>query len=1076
MNHEQTELLTPELEEAEDLSAESRQRTSRFFYKYRQAGTENIFDPDRSIRISTRHLHWEGEPIDNTVGIGGANDSEFEITGKLGGGGMGTVYLAKQRSVDREVALKMITPELASDKSYRDSFLREAIVTGNLNHPNIVAVHDLGRSGDGCLFYTMQKVIGISWDRVIRKKSEEENLEILLKLSDAVAYAHSKGVIHRDIKPANVMLGNFGEVMLTDWGVAVSCGNFELSSKAIRLTKESDIEGTPAYMPPEMLDDDIRRIGPRSDIYLLGGILYEIVTGLLPHKITGGDMIHVIRHNLLQPTDQTGELVDIALKAMASDPDARYVDVKEFQAAVRNYQIHRESIRLTESSDRHFETASGDYRAYAAALYGYQEALRLWPENRKADNGLKLLVAAYAEQAFIRGDYDLALSILEHDTRQHPLLVKKIRLARRERERRQRNIKMLYYGLTAAAAALIVILTISCLLVNQARRQAIGAESHALALLGQKEKENYYSTIGLAANNLRLMNARQAAAILAQVPSTLRGVEWQLLQTLATPRLAELKGHSDSVTAALFSPDGQYLLSASRDGQLRIWDARTRRQLGMINFFTPIQKVKCSPDSRSALVLRNDKPPVLVDLAAGTVGDTIPSPSGAIITAADFLPHGSRLLYGLDNGQCGVFDRVRKAVIHTFAAHRGSVTALVAVPDGSEFLTAGSDNRIRRWNADTLAPEIAIPMPVAAVDAPVLSSSARLVAAAGSDNRVRLWNADTGALVTTLGNFAEPVNALAFSRDGQYLLSASGNRLAICDTASAQTVKIFELGPGAVAYAAAFAPDDQTVAVGDGNNLVTLWDVGARLDGKRRPLPAGQLVPLAESSDGIQVFPTANDRLEVRFPDGRCNILAGHQAKVNVAAFLGNTGHLASGSNDTTVRLWDAATGVLLQTWRGHRRYVSALAATDDGRLLASGSWDGQVYVRELPSGREILHFPAHADPITAMSFNHRKDRLLTCSSSGSAAIWDVTTGQKQLTLNGHTAQIDAAVFAPDDTRIVTAAEDQTLRFWDVATGREIIALNPGQLTGMTLDFADRDTRLELHSAQRTVSWELAGK
>ena len=432
---------------ASELSTDSG-RTARFFQKAShdnlppQNGEVPVFDLKKSIRLSTRRLGWHGEKIDHA---GFVSENEFEILRKLGGGGMGAVYAALQKSVDREVALKMISPELANDNSYSESFLREAVVTGNLCHPNIVSVHDLGQSGDGSLFYTMQKIVGISWDAVIERKSEDENIEILLKVCDAIAYAHSKGVIHRDLKPANILLGDFGEVMVTDWGVAASAGNFELSGKAIRLTKESDIEGTPAYMPPEMLDPDVERIGPRSDIYLLGGILYEIVTALKPHKIASGNMIHAIRYNIIQPSSKTGELIDIALKAMATKPEHRHESVKDFQTAIRGYLIHRDSIRLSQSADESFELAcvNGDYHLYSKAMYAYQQSIDLWPENAKAGNGLRMLTINYAERAFSNGDFDLALSILDTDNPKHQGMAQKIKREKSLAQSRKKRLRIL---------------------------------------------------------------------------------------------------------------------------------------------------------------------------------------------------------------------------------------------------------------------------------------------------------------------------------------------------------------------------------------------------------------------------------------------------------------------------------------------------------------------------------------------------------------------------------------------------------------------------------------------------------
>jgi hypothetical protein len=297
---------------------------------------------------------------------------------------MGVVFAARQASVDRAVAVKMVHPEMSQDEDVRAKFLTEAVVTGDLDHPNIVPVHDLGCSEEGALFYAMKQVKGTSWEEAIRTTDEAENIEILLKVCDAVAFAHDKGVVHRDLKPENVMLGDYGEVLVMDWGLAASA---LAEGKAERLCGDSGPAGTPAYMAPEMAQCEIEKIGPASDVYLLGGILYEIVTGLVPHQ--GKDVFDCIYRamlNEIQPTDRKGELVDIAIKAMATEPGERYENVKAFQQAIRDYRSHAESAALATQAQQDVERAeqSGQYDDYAQVVFGFREAMRLWDGNHRA--------------------------------------------------------------------------------------------------------------------------------------------------------------------------------------------------------------------------------------------------------------------------------------------------------------------------------------------------------------------------------------------------------------------------------------------------------------------------------------------------------------------------------------------------------------------------------------------------------------------------------------------------------------------------------------------------------------------
>jgi hypothetical protein len=255
--------------------------------------------------------------------------ADYDLLGRLGEGGMGVVYSARQASIDRKVAIKMLKPSLADDDSHRKKFLSEAVVTGELDHPNIVPIYDMGTDSHGALFYSMKQVQGKPWLKVIRKKSPQENLEILMKVADAVAFAHSRGVVHRDLKPENVMLGEFGEVLMLDWGMAMLTPD---CSKSANVSQTAARGGTPGYMAPEMAAGPLERVGKHSDVYLLGAILYECITGNMPH---GGnnvwECLKAAEENRIEPTAHTGELIDVAMKAMAGRPADRYESVQAFQ-------------------------------------------------------------------------------------------------------------------------------------------------------------------------------------------------------------------------------------------------------------------------------------------------------------------------------------------------------------------------------------------------------------------------------------------------------------------------------------------------------------------------------------------------------------------------------------------------------------------------------------------------------------------------------------------------------------------------------------------------------------------------
>lgn len=345
--------------------------------------------------------------------------ADYELLNVIGEGGVGVVYAARQASIDRTVALKMLKPAGAKNADQREKFLSEAVVTADLDHPNIVPIYELGSNEAGALFYSMKKVQGTPWSKVVTDKPLHENLEILLKVSDAVAFGHARGVIHRDLKPENVMLGEYGEVLVMDWGLAIATPLFR---KSATVTQTTSMGGTPAYMAPEMAAGPVEKVGPQSDVYLLGAILFEILTGQPPHSgKTVMKCLMAAARNEIVKTQYSGELLDIAHTAMASKMSDRPQTVRDFQQAIREYQSHSESLALLQRAEDRLQAArvSKDYEELSRSVFEYDEAVELWDGNEKAKHGGLAARVVYAEIARERDDLELADSILLEDEPSH---------------------------------------------------------------------------------------------------------------------------------------------------------------------------------------------------------------------------------------------------------------------------------------------------------------------------------------------------------------------------------------------------------------------------------------------------------------------------------------------------------------------------------------------------------------------------------------------------------------------------------------------------------------------------------
>ncbi len=433
---------------------------------------QGVRSPTASVSVKQRVVTTVDEKEVDRATAGRPSSADYELIKILGEGGMGVVYTARQTSVDRTIAVKMIKGEAAQQTTSRNKFLAEAAVTADLDHPNIVPVYDLGTNAEGAIFYAMKKVKGKAWCDVIQDKDMGENLEILLRVCDAIAFAHDKGVVHRDLKPENVMLGDYGESLVMDWGLA---GAVSESAKADRITDSNACCGTPCYMAPEMALGLANRIGTHSDIYLLGAILYEIVTGHAPHG--GEDVMSCLMNagtNEIIETPIKGELLDIAMKAMATEPEDRYGSVLEFQKAIRLYQEHFESTTLSNKAREGMEQAqkTGEYSDYAKALYGFQEALALWGGNEDARAGEIEARLLYAQAAMENEDFAQAEALLLKDEPSHAKLIQEVARAIKEQQARQRRMKRQSFIIKLGVAAIVVIICGALVLITMAMRKA----------------------------------------------------------------------------------------------------------------------------------------------------------------------------------------------------------------------------------------------------------------------------------------------------------------------------------------------------------------------------------------------------------------------------------------------------------------------------------------------------------------------------------------------------------------------------------------------------------------------------
>jgi WD40 repeat protein/serine/threonine protein kinase len=989
-----------------------------------------------SVVVKSRHVRTTAKG-DSLIGSP-VEAPDYELLNVIGEGGMGVVYAAKQSSIARTVAVKMLKGDDLGKADQRDKFISEAVVTGELEHPNIVPVYDLGSNDAGALFYSMKRVRGTPWNKVLKKKGVDENLSILLRVADAVAFAHANGVVHRDLKPENVMLGDFGEVLVMDWGLARISPDFP---NAESVSQSEVMGGTPAYMAPEMATGPIDKISGASDVYLLGAMLFEIVAGRPPHAgKTVMACLLAASNNTIVDTPERGELIEIAFRAMATDPMARYATVQDFQDAIRQFQAHSESILMTDSAAQNLTkaVAQKDYDLYARALFGLQEAISLWDGNRRALQLLSQCRIAYAQYALNAGDLDLGVSLLDRSDPLHDETLARLDAARQERESRRRRFQLLKVVVALLLVAVVTTVATAYFAVrnqrNKARTQrdravvaeqeatdnydaaevarknekvekerAIAAEKkatenfneaeaarqiaetekkRALEAKQAEEYEAYVARIGLAKAKIDENAFDRALELLDQCQMDLRHWEWGRLAYLC--RLSSKQWLLDApVESIAYAPDGRHLASGDWDGKLRLWDIES-------------------------------------DACAQAISQ------GEYVHAVAFNSQGSRLATGSSDHTVRIYAVDYSAeepltLYKTLSGHTDAVLSVHFAPDGRSLVSSGYDNTARWWDLATGTCTQVLQGHSWWVWSARFSPNGRQIVTAGQDGKAIVWNlssADTeggrgGPRYEMKGEFAE------------------------------------HHGP---IYVARYTPDGSHIATGGYDRRVLIWDPGEV-----------KKVDIVKRLDGAPDPPAPYQELSA------------HTGPVRALAFSPNQGPsgapvLASGGEDNRLLIWGPGgagapkSGHVMQTLRGHASAIRGCAWAPDGNKIASVGqdrqlklWQPDLVAESIPLGGRLA--VAHEDAVLDARFSADGRWIATASRDRTAALWDASSVERVMRFEeGHQFLTSKVRFFPDGTRLVTAAGDGSARIWDVATRTEIHLLQSTGRIG-AVDVAD-DGRL----------------
>jgi WD40 repeat protein len=800
--------------------------------------------------------------------------------------------------------------------------------------------------------------------------------ELVGTLAGAVQAAHGLGIVHRDLKPSNVLYDERGTPKVTDFGLAKRAGGSDL-------TATQAVMGTPAYMAPEQARGETKFVGPQADVYSLGVILYECLTGTKPFQAP--EQLALLRRVAEEEPERPGKRAPglprdvelICLKCLAKDPAERYATAGALAAELGRF-------------------AAGEPVSVRAA--GLVERVAKWARRKPT------LAAAYT------------LGLLA----------------------------TLLGGLGGAAVWQWRATERARSAAESARREAVRARDGETKARERLAAVEYGRAIQVAYQEWRESNVPAAVDLLQGTRSDLRGWEWRYVDRLCHSDLLTLKGHLDFVRSASFSPDGSQIVTGSRDKTAKVWDARNGAEVLTLkghNGF--VYSASFSRDGSRVVTGSGDSTAKLWDAKSGAEVLTLKGHTGRVHSAS-FSPDGSRIVTGSQDKTAKVWDADTGAEVLTLKGHAELVNSASFSADGSRIVTGSQDKMAKVWGAYSGAEVLTLNGHTGVVSSASFSPDGSRIVTGSGDKFAKVWDANSGAEILTLNGHTGAVSSASFTPDGRWVVTGSFDKTAKLWDATTGAEVITLKGHTGVVHSASLSPDGLRVVTGSSDKTAKVWDATSAVEGLTLKGHTGAVWSASFSPDGSRVVTGSSDETaEVWDATSGAEVitLKGHTERVHSASFSPDGSWVVTGSFDKTAKVWDATTGAEVLTLKGHTDGVSWASFSPDGSRVVTGSGDKTAKVWDATTGAEVLTLKGHIGTVYSASFSPDGSRIVTGSSDTTAKVWDAASGAEVIMLLGHTETVYSASFSPDGSWVVTGSYDKTAKVWDATSGAEVITL-----------------------------------